>query len=372
MRMRRPLLPWPQAPQQNASQNAPQVENASRRETVLTRNSYCSDLPNPTAERWTVPVDDSVYFQIVDPKNIFHVLTAFASKKNKVIKTLDTVTLHFKMGKPEDYKTGCRDAEDQINLRENLRKKLKRIAAGRRDRHDDHIGLCTVNAWITEMVRGEEKTFGHRVMVMVLRYGTGLTYHIIDSNGLIHQYDWGEDIKTATKKFFQYVTYDPTLELQEFEIPDANFEPSEGALDLVKRLGITVQKPELALCVNLALIYAVELICTSGSLYPDPGRFIRLIFNDVVRRGGTQTLDTVEAFTATEEAEIMLYSRALAFELYRMLYEDIEFHRPPPDRITTVTIRRTKKPNGRSYAPALEREQEVSARGLRASARKRR
>ena len=65
----------------------------------------------------------------------------------------------------------------------------------------------------------------------------------------------------------------------------------------------------------------------------------------------------------------MLYSRALALNL-QMLYEDISS--AVTDPITTVTVRRTMQPNGRSYAPALEREQEVSARGLRASARKRR
>ena len=123
--------------------------------------------------------------------------------------------------------------------------------------------------------------------------------------------------------------------------------------DRVKRLGITVQFPELALCVNFALIYAVELICTSGSLYPEPGRFIRLIFNDVVRRGGTQTLDTVKELIATEEAEIMLYSRALAFELYKIAHSTISTRLPPPDEIQTVTIQRTKTKKGRSYARAL-------------------
>lgn len=334
-------LPYTQAPPPDASQNAPQVtvDNASRRRTVLTRNSYCSDLPNPTAQRWTVPVDDSVYFRIVDDKYIFHVLSAFASKKNRVIKTLDRVNLKWTMGDPENYTTGIQTMEEQQNLKENLRDKLKTIAEGSINRPDGHIGLCAVDASIRRKNRRKRwETFGHRILLVVLRFGNGLTYHIIDANGEINSYNWGREMKTVTTKFFQYVTEDRYLELQEFVIPNTNFTPSKAAQNVFRKLGITLEEPDLALCANFALIYAVELICTSGSLYPEPGRLERLVFEDLLRRSPGQN-DT--DLNTTDEVEIMLYSRALAFEVYKILYGTIDFDLPPPNEIRTVTVRRT-------------------------------
>jgi len=212
------------------------------------------------------------------------------------------------------------------------------------------LGIGHVGFYYAEPSR--PKRVAHAVTLVVKHTKAGKQYYLVDANGRMTE-DWGRQMPIIVEDGLRQVMNDPNLDLHVFDTNNANFKPTQETRTFLEEEFGIINVPDLALCNTFAFCYAFELICTS-EVGPDADRLTRFLYRDLLRRSKIYTQEqylareegTVREFTPREEAEIMLYTRALAFGMLRHLLPDQDIPlfpdvAQPIASEPTVTVRRT-------------------------------
>jgi hypothetical protein len=182
-----------------------------------------------------------------------------------------------------------------------------------------------------------DEVSAHRVTLLVMKAKDALDWYLIDANGRPQpgpsEPQWVKDLPKTIQSALRKIMIDDHLYLNVFDTPNQNFEPQLDTIEFLNaEFGVRVEA--FGMCKEWALAYAVEMMCTVKSIGPDADRLTRFVNRDVLRR---KKIFTSVPKTPREEAELILYSRALAFGLYRHIMT------PSPIELSawrTVVVRR--------------------------------
>ena len=313
--------PPPPLPPSVTARQAPQAPH-----TVQVRNEQYRSLtffPDPRGDTWTVPLMAEVIDGVLDPENIAEVLHEVAVLQQHPARILPRLEILKVENQPAQILGGT-GIKDHIPA-------LKEGEIG--------IGPVTYR-WIIEY-----EGHGHRVCIVVTNIDDQLNWYLVDPNGRMDE-QWGKRMPRIIEAALRHILGDAGLNLRVFDTLNRNFVPSDDTLRLLEeRFGLKV--PKMGVCMEVSLIYAVEMICTVA-LGPDADRLTRFINRDLLRR---TTLFTTEGLSAREEAELLLYSRALAWGIFKYLTLKAGVH-VDLESVPKVTVRRTLPADG---VPRLKR-----------------
>lgn len=319
-----------------ANRNAPR-QSPNRRDTIEVRAQRFHNLqflPDPRGEHWIVPLNESVMESAFQSQNITNVLT-------KIARLVDPEVVIFPRVKIE-RKAKPRVSVDFSPSILHLPELINGLGEGR-------FAIGQVHFFYEEPSRS--KPIGHSVNLVVKHTNNGKQYYLVDSNGIMRS-EWGRQLPIILRSGLRAAMDEPNLDLYVFDTKNANFKPSpETRTLLMNEFGLE-NIPDMALCNTFAVCYAFELICTS-EVGPDADRLTRFLYRDLCRRSRIYSMEkhvahggTLREFTPREEAEVMLYARALAFGMLRHLLPDRDIPllhdvAQPIANEPTVTVRRT-------------------------------
>ena len=142
------------------------------------------------------------------------------------------------------------------------------------------------------------------------------------------------------------------IEINAVEIPNINFTPNASINKLLESYGL-LESREHGFCAVFSFLFVIEVLCSNArSLLK--GHFSRMIFIDLLRRKSIPGSKTT--LTESEKVEVIMYTRALALSLDRIIRPRIKH--------SHITIERT-------YQDGIPKLSKISSEKISAKIRRR-
>lgn len=280
------------------------LENAaicpSKQERKTKRNENCnvSFLPDPNAGTWVIPRDERILNTVLQSDHVDFFLEGIVHAIKSPTILLPRVTI------------------------------TKTIENG-----VENLNIATDSDWFQKAVRSV-KTAGvgilsyhyykqrHRMIYLIKNTENAQRWYIVDPEGIQNQ-----ELAELFTEALAFLLQDDTLSLDVMDINNVNFLPKQETIDFLKNefdLKVAKKQPQ---CRHIVLIYVLEILCTGEPV--DADHLTSFLFGALLRRSqipltvkGTYTEpprppEAAPTLSIYEEAELMLYARALTYGIYK-------------------------------------------------------
>lgn len=279
------------------------LENAaicpSKQERKTKRNENCnvSFLPDPNAGTWVIPRDERILNTVLDSDHVDFFLEGivYAIKSPTILLPRVTIT---------------KTIENDV---ENLN-----IAT---DSDWFQKAVCSVKTAGVGILSYHYYKQRHRMIYLIKNTEHAQRWYIVDPEGIQNQ-----ELAELFTEALALLLQDDTLSLDVLELQNVNFLPKQETIDFLKNefdLKVAKKQPQ---CRHIVLIYVLEILCGEPV---DADHLTSFLFGALLRRSqipltvkGTYTEpprppEAAPTLSIYEEAELMLYARALTYGIYK-------------------------------------------------------
>lgn len=270
-----------------------------QKERITKRNEQplAAYLPDPCAgtygarnPTWVVSRNENILRTVLMPENIDFFL-GFIARKLPVVKVLPRVLLEI---------TDEEEGEQHVHIQSNgFRAAAKSVPEG-----GVGVGMLSYHR--------DANQIKHRMTLLLKKIDEGNRLYIIDAEGLRNSKSW-------YKEAFQHLL--DNCELEFLDTHKVNFRPEQAAINLLKfefKLDVEIH----SMCREIALVYAIELMLT---LQVDKDYLTTFLYVDLLGRDQPplpcerDSSPSSSVLTFREQAELMLYARALAYGICKLV-----------------------------------------------------